>query len=237
VTSWDVFSCVGGHAIGLEAAGIDTTWFCELNAWRRRVLAHHFPNVPTHDDIHTFEPDGDTDLLIGGPPCQKTAGIAAVHGKRTGESLWPAMRRLAPRAAWVVVEQPASAGHAWQAAVASDLARDGFYARRVDLTAFGLGGPCIRRRMFTLAHRDLSRLEIARLAVAREVERIAGGATDGNPWRAGVPRTLRVASGLPSGMDRRRRIEALGDSNPPVMAMVIGRAIMRANIDEPARQV
>jgi DNA (cytosine-5)-methyltransferase 1 len=228
VTSWDVFSCIGGHALGLHGAGITTTQFCELDAWRRRVLAHHFPNVPTHDDIHTFEPDGDTDLLIGGPPCQKTSGAAAIHGKRTGESLWPAMRRLVPRAEWVVVEQPASAGDAWQAEVTYDLAIDGFHARRIDLTAFGLGGSHTRRRMFTLAHRDLSRLEIARFAVTREVERVARGTASGNPWAEGVPRTLRVATGLPAGMERRRRIEALGDSNPPVMALVIGRALMEA---------
>jgi DNA (cytosine-5)-methyltransferase 1 len=225
VTSWDVFSCIGGHALGLHAAGIITTHFCELDTWRRRVLAHHFPNVPTHDDIHTFEPDGRTNLLIGGPPCQKTSGIAAVHGKRTGESLWPAMRRLVPRAEWVVVEQPASAGHAWQAAVASDLARDGFHARRVDLTAFELGAVHTRRRMFTIAHRDVSRLEIAWCAVPREAERVARGTADGDPWRFGVPGALRVAAGLSRGLDRRRRIEALGDSNPPVMATVIGRAI------------
>lgn len=236
MTSWDVFSCVGGHALGLQAAGIETTWFCEIHPWRRKVLAHHFPTVPQHDDIHTFEPAGRTDLLIGGPPCQKTSGAAAIHGKRTGESLWPAMRRLVPRAEWIVVEQPASAGDAWSAAVSRDLARDGFYVRRVDLTAFGLGGPSLRRRMFTVAHRDVSRLEIAWRSITREVERVARGTAAGNPWAAGVPGTLRVAAGLSHGMDRRRRIEAIGDSNPPVMATVIGRAIVSANIDEPARQ-
>jgi hypothetical protein len=37
-----------------------------------------------------------------------------------------------------------------------------------------------------------------------------------------------VDAGAAGGVERRERIEALGDSNPPHMAEVIGRAIVAA---------
>ncbi len=117
---------------------------------------------------------------------------------------------------------------AWETQVESDLAGAGYGVKWLGLSAAGLGAPHLRRRRFALAHRDHERLEIAWQAGPREAERIKRGAADGNPWRAPVPRTLRVADGVPGGLDRKKRIMAIGDSNPPVMLTVIGRAILEA---------
>lgn len=227
----DLFSCVGGHALGLHRAGpFQTIAFVERDAWRRQVIAHHFPGVPIHDDVCAYHGErGSADVLVGGPPCQRTSVAAAIHGKRTGESLWPEMRRIAGEVepGWIVIEQPPG-NAAWEAEVAGDLAGLGYHVARFELSAAGLGAPHIRRRVFTLAHRDLSRLEVARAAGPREAERVARGAADGNVWAAGVPGDLRVADGLPARLDRRARIEAIGDSNPPVMMTVVGRAILAA---------
>lgn len=227
----DLFSCIGGHALGLQAAGdFVPVQFVEKNDWRRRVLARHFPGVPIHDDVRTYHPPfRDVDLVVGGPPCQRTSVASAIHGKRTGESLWPEMLRIVEEArpGWVVVEQPPG-NPTWEAEVAAGLARAGYPSSRLELSALGLGAPHIRRRVFTLAHRDLSRLALAGEAGPREAERVARGAAPGNPWASGVPGTLRVDDGLPGGVERRRRIEAIGDSNPPIMMSVIGRAIIEA---------
>ena len=231
----DLFSCVGGHALGLRAAGaFDTVRFVESNEWRRRVLAHHFPGVPIENDVR-LSTGRRADILIGGPPCQRTTALAAVHGYRTGESLWPEMRRISQSGEyrWIIVEQPTSAGKIWFASVQSDLEVDGFAVRRLDLSAWDVGADHPRPRMFALAHRDLSRLEVAWQAGPREADRIARGAIDGNPWLSGPPRGLRVADGVPGGMDgyslnRQRRIEAIGDSNPPALMTAIGRAILEA---------
>jgi site-specific DNA-cytosine methylase len=129
----DLFSCIGGHALGLHAAGgFRTVQFVERDPWRRSVLAQ------------------------------------------------------------------------------------------------SLGAPHIRRRVFILAHTDLSRLQIAGSRIPSEIDRIARGTADGNPWRAPFAGRVRMADGIPGGVERRRRIEALGDSNPPAMMTVIGRAILRA---------
>lgn len=43
----DLFSDIGGHALGLAAAGdFRTVQFVEIDPARRRLLAHHFPGVP-----------------------------------------------------------------------------------------------------------------------------------------------------------------------------------------------
>ncbi len=242
VKSLDLFSCVGLHALGCARAGIETIGFCELNPYRRAVLARQFPEIPIHADVRSF--DGlPADIVIGGPPCQRTSVAAAIHGRRTGESLWSEMLRVGLNvgAEWFVVEQPP--GNAkWEAEVAGDLARAGYHVARSEFAACDVGAPHIRRRVFILAHPCLSRLEVAWATVPQEIDRVARATSSGNHWRAGVPGTMRVANGRPGSLDgiaaaavrgevndRAERIEAIGDSNPPQMAEVIGRAIMAAH--------
>lgn len=228
----DLFSCIGGHALGLHAAGgFETVQFVECDDYRRRVLAHHFPGVPIDDDVTTFQArPGSADVIVGGPPCQKTSNAAAIHGKRTGGSLWCEMRRIIAdvgSADWIVVEQP-TASEAWQAQVERDLASLGYRTTRIVLAASDFGAPHIRRRVFTLAHPSLPRLQIAREAGPRTIESLSRRAFAGNPWREGPPRSLPVDAGLSRGLARRRRIEAIGDSNPPIMMTAIGMMIQRA---------
>lgn len=229
--SLDLFSCVGGHALGLHAAGgFQTVRFVEINPFRRAILARHFPDVPIDEDVTTYQGEpGSADLVVGGPPCQKTSVASAIQGKRTGESLWTEMRRIVGQVepAWVVVEQPLG-NTAWEAEVAGDLEELGYHVARLQLAASDFGAPHIRRRLFLLAHRDLSRLQVARAARSSAIERLQRGAVAGNPWSAGVPRGLRVADGVPGGLDRRERIEAVGDSNPPIMMTAIGLCIRAA---------
>lgn len=227
----DLFSCVGGHALGLHAAGgFRTVRFVEINPFRRMVLAQHFPDVPIDEDVtqHQGEP-GSADVIVGGPPCQKTGVASAIQGKRTGESLWVEMGRIVQRVepGWVVVEQPPGNAQ-WEAEVTGDLEESGYHVARVQLAASDFGAPHIRRRVFLLAHRDLSRLQIAGEARSSAIERLTRGAAAGNPWSEGVPGGLRVADGVPGRLDRRARIEAIGDSNPPIMMTAIGLCIRAA---------
>lgn len=226
----DLFSCIGGHAIGLGSIGMRTVQFVELDAQRRALIEQRFPGVPVHDDVRTFTGVlGSADVVVGGPPCQGTSVGAAIHGKRSGESLWPEMRRIAGAVApeWIVVEQPP--GHAnWEAKVRDDLGADGFHTARIEFGANDCGAPHIRRRVFILANRCLSRLALAWQAVPSEVAKASRSAAAGNSWIAGPPRTLRVADGVSQWLDRNAAVEAIGDSNPPIMLTIIGRAIQKS---------
>jgi DNA (cytosine-5)-methyltransferase 1 len=227
----DLFSNIGGHAIGLNAAGgFRVVQFVEIEPRRRRLLAQHFPGIPIHDDVRTYA-GGQADVVIGGPPCQRTSVAAAITGNRTGESLWPEMLRIGidAGAEWFVVEQPPG-NKEWETEVTRSLAQSGYHSARTEFAACDLGAPHIRRRVFILANPCLARLSIAWQAVPQEIDRIARSAAAGNPWHAGPPGGLRVANGPSGWLDRNAAVEAIGDANPPAMATVIGRAIMKTTL-------
>ena len=47
----DLFSGIGGFSLGLEAAGMKTVAFCEINEFSQKVLSKHWPKVALCDDI------------------------------------------------------------------------------------------------------------------------------------------------------------------------------------------
>lgn len=231
VKSLDLFSCIGCHAIGLDRAGIKTKAFCEINPWRQAVLARQFPEAELYGAIQ-FCPNVPADIVIGGPPCQATSVAAAIHGKRTGESLWPWMRDLwlNSGAEWIVVEQPPG-NAAWEAEVTDDISGAGFHVARFEFGACDVGAPYLRRRVFLVACSNLPRLEIAWQSLPRAIEETKRAADARGDWSPDQLATLQVdarsAGEFDRAVSRERRewIEALGDSNPPHMAEAIGRAV------------
>lgn len=236
ITSLDLFSCLGCHAIGFERAGIQTVAMCEIDPWRRQQLAARFPETPLHADVRSLRDFPRCDIVIGGPPCQRTSVAAAIHDHRDGASLWPYMLHigLCAGAEWIVVEQPPG-NAAWETEVACSLSSAGRHVARFEFGAGDLGAPYLRRRVFLVASPSLPRLEVARDALPRaidSVKRAADARGDWNPDQlAAIPVDARAAGEFdqgPASRERRARIEALGDSNPPHMAEVIGRAIVEA---------
>lgn len=243
----DLFSCVGMHMVGLQSASriFKPIQFCESRPFRRRVLAHHFPQVNIHNDVRVL---GDVPhdpnlpvIVIGGPPCQATSTISAISGSRSGKSLVGEQIRIAAalEADWCVVEQPP--GHAqWEVGVAESLADHGYHVGRLEFSAEDLGAPYIRRRVFILACADLRGLEIAVATAPYVVRTVADRASAGHLWDASVGGVPRVDDGYVPTVDargrisrdraggglRRDRIEAIGDSNPPQMFEVIGHCIL-----------
>ena len=233
----DLFSCIGCHAVGFHRAGFATARFIEINPVRRAVLARHFPDVPQHDDVHTYRGrPSEAGIVVGGPPCKGTSVAAAVSGNRDGRTLWPAMLRVVQdvRPEWVVVEQPAgNAG--WEANVACDLTRAGYHSARLEFEARDVGAPFERRRVFILASPDGARLALAWSAGPSAIERVARSARDRGAWNPDQLSACRVDARSAGEMERsesrvrRERIQALGDSNPPEMAEVIALCIQAAS--------
>lgn len=231
--SLDVFSCIGCHAIGFARAGIETAAFCEINPFRREQLRKIVGDKRIYEDIR--EPKiysaPKSQVIIGGPPCQQTSKAAAIHGKRSGESLWPYMLStgLAVGAEWFVVEQPP--GHAaWEAEVGRDLSDADYHVSRIEFGACDIGAPYIRRRVFLVACTSLPRLEITWRTIPSAINRVKRAANARGDWDPDKLATIPVDAGSTRevGRERREMIEALGDSNPPHMAEVIGLAIMEA---------
>lgn len=113
LTFGELFAGIGGFSLGLERAGMVCRWQVEIDPYARAVLAKHWPEVPKHDDVRTFPPQGDyaVDVICGGFPCQdisvagKGAGLA---GARSG--LWSEFARIIGhlRPSYVVVENVAA---------------------------------------------------------------------------------------------------------------------------------
>jgi DNA-cytosine methyltransferase len=77
-----LFSGIGGADLGFERAGFRCVAQVESHPWRRRILEHHWPDVPRFDDVctvgaHNLPP---ASLIVGGFPCQDLS----VAGKRRG---------------------------------------------------------------------------------------------------------------------------------------------------------
>lgn len=110
-----LFSGAGGLDLGLEQAGWQVVAQCEIDPTARAVLARHWPDVPCHDDVTTFDGSvwrGRVDLVAGGSPCQdlSMAGRrAGLDGDRSG-LFWEQCRVADESAArWVLWENVAGA--------------------------------------------------------------------------------------------------------------------------------
>ena len=155
------FTGVGGADMGFEAAGMTISWQCELDVWKRSVLAAHYPNIPIYEDITTLEDPEPVDLMVGGFPCQDLS----VAGQRKGFSgersvlafeFLRIAEALKPR--WLVLENvpgllSSNKGLDFQRLLREMVASGygGIAWRCLDARYFGV--PQRRRRIFIVARR------------------------------------------------------------------------------------
>ena len=78
------FSGIGGIDLGLEQAGMDVVFQCEILTFGQQILRKHWPTVPLYSDITTVKPSDipTVDVFAGGFPCQDLS--LANQGKRKG---------------------------------------------------------------------------------------------------------------------------------------------------------
>jgi DNA (cytosine-5)-methyltransferase 1 len=159
----DLFSGIGGFALGLERAGMRAVAFCECDPFCRVVLARHWPGVPCYDDVRTLDAahlraDGiGVDLVCGGFPCQdvsvagKGAGLA---GERSG--LWSEYARIIGevRPRYALVENVAALLGRGLERVLGDLAALGYDAEWHCIPAAAIGAPHLRDRIWIVAYAD-----------------------------------------------------------------------------------
>jgi DNA (cytosine-5)-methyltransferase 1 len=109
LTHASLFSGIGGFDLAAEWAGWENIFHCEWNPFGQKVLAHHFPNSKSYNDITKTNftiHEGTVDVLTGGFPCQPYSQAGKRLGKADDRHLWPEMlrtiREVKPR--WVVGE-------------------------------------------------------------------------------------------------------------------------------------
>ncbi len=158
----------GSVCSGIEAAtaawhplGWEPSFFSEIDAFPRAVLAHHYPRVPLHGDFTTIEAGQyrPIDLLVGGTPCQSfsVAGLRGGLDDDRGNLALEYLRlaqRLRPK--WLVWENVpgvlSSGGGRDFGAILGGLVELGYgFAYRVlDAQFFGVAQR--RRRVFVVGY-------------------------------------------------------------------------------------
>lgn len=150
-------SGIGALDLGLEYGLHARTLFqVEADAYCRRVLARHWDSgTERFDDVRSV--DGSTlapvDVLCAGFPCQP----ASVAGKRKAQEdprwLWPEVARIVGelRPKVCIFENVLGLRTAGMRDVLRDLAALGFDAEWSDISAWEVGAPHVRRRIFIVA--------------------------------------------------------------------------------------
>lgn len=221
----DLFSGIGGFSLGLErTGGFRTVAFCEIDPFCRRVLAHHWPEVPCYDDVceltgQRLAADGiAADVVTGGFPCQPFS--TASRGRRVAVDLWGEMRRIVGEVEplFVLAENVPGLGLAGVDRVCGDLEAAGYTVWPYDLDTAPQSRHRARHRFIFVAHADREgqprRAFDAEVACLRRLP--ARGSSD-------LPAPVGVDDGLPHRMDRLR---ALGNAVAPEAIETIGRGIL-----------
>lgn len=211
----DLFSGLGGFALGLHRAGMATVAFCEREPFCQRVLAKHWPEVPIYDDIRTLtaarlHADGiaAVDAICGGFPCQPFS----VAGKRQGTSderhLWPDMARLIGelRPRWVIGENVPGIRTSAADLVLGDLESLGYACGAFVVGADDVGAPHRRKRVWFVAH-------------ARRLDDLGWGSGPGSQEAAGARDQL-------GGSDARRDAMAHAEGDGLAFRERVGRHLL-----------
>jgi len=153
----DTFSGIGGFSLAARwLGGIETVQFVEREPFCQRILAKHWPTVPIHDDICTFDPEPHSaDIVVGGFPCQdisqagKGAGLA---GSRSGlfYELLRVVRLVGPR--YIVLENVAAITYRGMDDVLGALAEAGYDAEWACIPAAAVGACHQRDRWWCVAY-------------------------------------------------------------------------------------
>lgn len=244
---------IGGIELGLKRVlgeRYRTVCYVEREAFCAATLVERMEKqdldkAPLWDDIRTFDAKpwrGVVDIISGGYPCQpfSTAGNRA--GPDDPRHLWPDIRRILKEtgAPWLFCENVP--GHLSMGfnSVLSELESDGFRVAADVFSAWEVGAGHRRERLFILAHRNGSGLNVERYgrlhqhpsqgkAFRNNAHRQSGtamgkfppGPIDHQEWEKVDPRLkpslCRVAHGIPNRVDR---VRALGNTVvPEVSAM------------------
>ena len=178
----DLFSGIGGFALGLQKVGFETVAFCDIEKYCQHLLKQKWNGVKIYNDVREitkerFEADGikSPEIITGGFPCQPFSVAGSRKGTDDNRHLWPEMFRIIkefkPR--WVIGENVRGIvsiqdGLVFET-VCTDLESEGYEVQTFNIPAVGVGAPHKRERIWIVAN---SRCSIRREQSSRNSESI-----------------------------------------------------------------
>jgi len=162
----DLCSGIGGFSLGFQWAGLsEPVLFCDTDAWCRKVLAKHWPDVPIAEDVKELASDParlvpDCDILTAGYPCQPFSVAGNQRGTEDDRHIWPEIFKIiqAKRPTWIVCENVSGHISLGLNQVLSDLEDQAGYAvQTFCVGAVSVNAPHRRQRIFIIANTDNTR--------------------------------------------------------------------------------
>jgi len=161
MTHASLFSGIGGFDLAAEWMGWENIFHCEWNPFGQKVLAHHFPNSKSYNDITKTNftiHEGTIDILTGGFPCQPYSSAGKRLGKADERHLFPHMLRCIKevKPKWVIGENVRGLVN-WNGGmvfheVCDDLEREGYEVQPFLIPAAGVNAPHQRQRIWFVAY-------------------------------------------------------------------------------------
>jgi len=246
----DTFSGIGGFSYAAEklVGGFKTVAFVECEPYCQKVLEKHWPDVPIYEDIKSYRPEPySAEVICGGFPCQSISNAGKREGiTETSQSgLWYELYRviclLQPR--YVVLENVSAILSKGLGIVLGNLAEAGYCCEWCCIPATFIKGACHQRDRWWLvgyvANTEGSErngdetIEKHGKARTQEIFRDRNGSENTYTWR-NTPHELkgdwrewsikpvicRTPNGVPSGVDRAKRLKSLGNSVVPQVAAI-----------------
>ena len=170
----DLFSGIGGFALGLERAGMETVAFCDIEPFCQQVLQVHWPDVPIAEDICRLNYEdgalkyagriiyqGRIDVVCGGFPCQPFSIAGRKKGSADHRDLWPEMFRLIQQTqpTWVIGENVAHFVRMAFTRTKADLESESYTVQPFIIPACAIGAPHRRDRVWIVAYAGDQRCE------------------------------------------------------------------------------
>ena len=158
----DLFSGIGGFALGLESTGgFETVGFCDNEPFAQKVLKKHWPDVPCYEDVRDVGVDTvgyrGVDIITGGFPCQPYS-VAGKQDPNDNRQLWPEMFRIIKeiRPTYVIGENVRNLISIREGVVfeqvCTDLEGEGYEVQTFVLPASAVNAPHQRYRCWIVAY-------------------------------------------------------------------------------------
>ena len=175
----DCFSGIGGFSLAAEriVGGFETIQFVECEPYAQKILKKHWPNVPIHDDIRTYQPEPySASVVCGGFPCQdiSTGGQGQGITKETRSGLFYELMRVIRlvRPRFVVLENVAAILNNGLGIVLGELASARYDCEWCCIPASALGA-CHERDRFWLVASDSEYFGLSGTKEAKSNEQIS----------------------------------------------------------------
>ena len=164
----DFFAGIGAWELAISLVNpisqvkFRTIEFIEINPHAQKVLREHFPQIPIHDDVRSYEPiPHKADVLFCSFPCTNTSAAGKKEGLAGNESsLWFEALRciIIGRPTFVVVEQPKGFIDRGLRTALAGLCLAGYETEVEVISASECGAPHERQRVFVIAYAEHLRI-------------------------------------------------------------------------------